>query len=153
MTTTRRVARPAPGGAIVHPVRLFAARAGGGFDADVGKLLRFVLLSMALHALVVLIFGTATGGIGGRRGDTPAGPLEVTLRALGAGVGSGVRPVPGADVGPDSQGAGAATGRRDAAAAGAVRARAGRRAPRAGGAGPGRRSRRRLLPSSAPRCP
>ena len=148
MTTTRRVARPAPGGAIVHPVRLFAARAGGGFDADVAKLLRFVLLSMALHALVVLIFGTATGGIGGRRGDTPAGPLEVTLRALGAGVGSGVRPVPGADVDPAAR----APAQRPAVATPQPQAPSAR-APDAHVPSRRRRFPRRPLPSSAPRCP
>ena len=101
MTTTRRAARPAAAAANAMPIRLGEALAGGVSDADVAKLLRFVLLSIALHALVILLFGTATGGGGGRGSGTAAGPLEVTLRALGVGTGSGLREAPGVDARPE----------------------------------------------------
>jgi hypothetical protein len=60
-------------------------------------LLQFVLLSMLLHLLVVLLFGTATTG-GARRGDGWMGPLDVTLRPLSSERGSGFTLAPGADV-------------------------------------------------------
>jgi len=112
VTRTRRAARPAVAAANAMPIRLGEALAGGVSDADVAKLLRFVLLSIALHALVILLFGTATGGGGGRGSGTAAGPLEVTLRALGVGTGSGLREAPGVEARP----AGAALPRRAAGA-------------------------------------
>jgi len=60
-------------------------------------LLQFVLLSMLLHMLVVLLFGTATVG-GARRGDGWLGPLDVTLRTLSPERGSGFTLAPGADM-------------------------------------------------------
>jgi hypothetical protein len=44
-------------------------------------LTQFVLLSMALHVLVIVLFGTASGG-GARRGEGWWGPLDVNLRQL-----------------------------------------------------------------------
>jgi hypothetical protein len=62
-------------------------------------LLQFVLLSMLLHVLVVLMFGTATLG-GARRGDGWLGPLDVTLRQLSPERGSGFTLAPGAESQP-----------------------------------------------------
>jgi hypothetical protein len=62
-------------------------------------LLQFVLLSMLLHMLVVLMFGTATLG-GARRGDGWLGPLDVTLRQLSPERGSGFTLAPGAEAQP-----------------------------------------------------
>ena len=90
VTTTRRVSASATARPPPRTGRSFAARCPGRSRDRVpprrtsSTLLRFVLLSMALHTLVILVFGTAsTGGGGGRRGEGAAGPLEVTLRALG----------------------------------------------------------------------
>jgi hypothetical protein len=61
-------------------------------------LLQFVLLSMLLHILVVMIFGTATMSTGGaRRGDGWLGPLDVTLRQVSPELGTGFTLAPGAD--------------------------------------------------------
>jgi hypothetical protein len=65
--------------------------------AESSLLLQFVLLSMLLHLLVVLLFGTATSG-GARRGDGWMGPLDVTLRQLSPERGAGFTLAPGADV-------------------------------------------------------
>ena len=62
-------------------------------------LLQFVLLSMLLHMLVVLMFGTATMG-GARRGDGWQGPLDVTLRQLYPEHGSGFTLAPGDEAQP-----------------------------------------------------
>ena len=102
MTTTRRVSASATAASaaadrpvVRRPVSKSVPRSRPA-EADVSTLLRFVLLSMALHALVILVFGTAsTGGGGGRRGEGAAGPLEVTLRALGVEPGPGFRVAPG----------------------------------------------------------
>jgi hypothetical protein len=59
-------------------------------------LLQFVLLSMLLHALVVLLFGTSVNG-GIRRGDSLLGSLDVTLRQLSPERGSGFTLAPGAE--------------------------------------------------------
>ncbi len=59
-------------------------------------LLQFVLLSMLLHVLVVLIFGSATMS-GARRGDGWLGPLDVTLRQMSPERGAGFTLAPGAD--------------------------------------------------------
>ncbi len=58
-------------------------------------LLRFVLISMLLHALVLLVFGTAAGGRGARSGDSSWGGLDVTLRRLSPEPGSGIKLAPG----------------------------------------------------------
>ena len=70
-------------------------------------LVRFVILSVLLHVLVVLFFGSATGGAG-RRDDGSWGGLEVTLRWLSPEPGSGLKLAPGAD----ARSAGAALLRR-----------------------------------------
>ena len=62
-------------------------------------LLQFVLLSMLLHMLVVLMFGTATIG-GARRAEGWLGPLDVTLRQLSPERGSGFTLAPGAEAQP-----------------------------------------------------
>ena len=59
-------------------------------------LLQFVLLSMLLHLLLVLFFGTTQSG-SSRRGDGWLGPLDVTLRQLSPERGSGFTWAPGAD--------------------------------------------------------
>ena len=61
-------------------------------------LVRFVILSMLLHVLVVLFFGSANGGAG-RREDGSWGVLDVTLRRLSPEPGSGFKLAPGADMG------------------------------------------------------
>jgi len=66
---------------------------------DSPLLLQFVLLSMLLHMLVVLMFGTATVG-GARRGDGWLGPLDVTLRPLSPERGAGFTLAPGAEAQP-----------------------------------------------------
>jgi hypothetical protein len=55
-----------------------------------------VILSLLFHVLVVLVFGSATGG-GGRREDGSWGVLDVTLRRLSPEPGSGIKLAPGAD--------------------------------------------------------
>ena len=67
------------------------------FHVESPMLLQFVLLSMLLHLLVVLVFGTSTTS-GARRGDGWQGPLDVTLRQLSPERGSSFTLAPGADV-------------------------------------------------------
>ena len=64
-------------------------------DSDASLLLRFVLLSMLLHALVLLVFGTAPGIRGAQRGEGGWEGLDVTLRRLSPEAGAGVRLAPG----------------------------------------------------------
>ncbi|MEO8346176.1 MAG: hypothetical protein ABI607_10815 [Betaproteobacteria bacterium] len=59
-------------------------------------LLQFVFLSMLLHLLLVVMFGTSTQG-GARRGDGLLGSLDVTLRNLASEQGSGFTLAPGAE--------------------------------------------------------
>jgi hypothetical protein len=59
-------------------------------------LFRFVVLSMLLHTLIVVLFGTSTGG-GARRGAGFWDPLEVTLRRLSPEPGTDFKLAPGAD--------------------------------------------------------
>lgn len=59
-------------------------------------LLQFVLLSMLLHLLVVVLFGTNVSS-GARRGGGWLGPLDVTLRQMSPERGSGFTLAPGAD--------------------------------------------------------
>jgi hypothetical protein len=59
-------------------------------------LLQFVLLSMLLHLLLIVLFGTSTHS-GARRGDSLMGALDVTLRNLTSDQGSGFTIAPGAD--------------------------------------------------------
>jgi hypothetical protein len=59
-------------------------------------LLQFVLLSMLLHVLVVVLFGTTTS-TGARRSDGLLGALDVTLRQLSPERGSGFLFAPGTD--------------------------------------------------------
>ena len=59
-------------------------------------LARFVVLSMLLHLLVVVLFGTAPGG-GANRGEPLLGALDVTLRRLSPERGAGIRLAPGAE--------------------------------------------------------
>src|SRR6476646_5773206 len=67
-------------------------------DAGTPVLLQFVLLSMLLHILVVMIFGSATLSMSGaRRGDGWLGPLDVTLRQVSPELGAGFTLAPGAD--------------------------------------------------------
>jgi hypothetical protein len=61
-------------------------------------LTQFVLLSMALHVLVIVLFGTASGG-GARRGEGWWGPLDVNLRQLAPDRGAGFTFAPGAKTG------------------------------------------------------
>lgn len=59
-------------------------------------LLQFLLLSVLLHTLVILLFGTTNYG-GARRGDSRFGTLDVTLREISPERGSGFTLAPGAD--------------------------------------------------------
>jgi hypothetical protein len=59
------------------------------------RLFRFVLISMLLHALALLVFGTSSGGRGAQHGAEPWGGLDVTLRRLSPESGSGIRLAPG----------------------------------------------------------
>lgn len=59
-------------------------------------LLQFVLLSLLLHMLVILLFGTTNYG-SARRGDSLFGTLDVTLREISPERGSGFMLAPGAD--------------------------------------------------------
>ena len=59
-------------------------------------LARFVVLSMLLHLLVVVLFGTAPGG-SANRGEPLLGALDVTLRRLSPERGAGIRLAPGAE--------------------------------------------------------
>jgi hypothetical protein len=63
---------------------------------DSPTLLQFVFLSMLLHLLFVVLFGTTTSG-GARRGDGEPGSLDVTLRYMSPERGSGFTLAPGAD--------------------------------------------------------
>src|SRR5262249_4072853 len=64
-------------------------------SADSSLLLRFVLLSMLLHALMLLVFGTSPVGRGAQRDEGGSGGLDVTLRRLSPEPGSGIRLAPG----------------------------------------------------------
>ncbi len=67
-------------------------------EAGAPMLLQFVLLSMLLHVLLVLIFGSATmTPSGARRGDGWLGPLDVSLRQVSPERGAGFTLAPGAD--------------------------------------------------------
>jgi len=67
-------------------------------EAGAPMLLQFVLLSMLLHVLLVLLFGSATMTMSGaRRGDGWLGPLDVTLRQVSPERGAGFTLAPGAD--------------------------------------------------------
>ncbi len=59
-------------------------------------LVQFILLSMLLHVLLVLLFGTSNYG-GARRGGGLLDSLDVTLRDLSSEQGSGFTIAPGAD--------------------------------------------------------
>jgi hypothetical protein len=69
-------------------------------DAPQPALVRFVLLSMLLHATIVILFGTSHGG-GAGRGDRVLDVLDVTLRRepalpdAGLGAGSGAETATG----------------------------------------------------------
>ena len=81
---------------LVTMQRNFARRPLPSDEAGSPMLLQFVLLSMLLHVLVVLIFGSATMS-GARRGDGWLGPLDVTLRQMSPERGAGFTLAPGAD--------------------------------------------------------
>jgi hypothetical protein len=68
-------------------------------EAPRPALVRFVLLSMLLHATLVILFGTSHGG-GAGRGETVLDALEVTLGRQPALPDSGFRPR--ADASPDA---------------------------------------------------
>lgn len=85
MITLRRSARPGSPATTVEPPTL----------------MRFVLLSMLLHVLVIVVFGTAPGG-GARRDGGSWGSLDVTLRPLSREPGSGFRLAPGAETSSQS---------------------------------------------------
>src|SRR5437899_1081997 len=53
---------------VISP-RSFARSRNAPANIDSPMLFRFVLVSMLLHMLVLLIFGTSTGGRGAQRGD------------------------------------------------------------------------------------
>ncbi len=74
-----------------HPRRSFATP-----PIAPPSLLQFVVLSMLLHMLLVLLFGTSNYG-GVRRGDGLLGSLDVSLRYLTSEQGSGFTIAPGAD--------------------------------------------------------
>src|SRR5580765_2982769 len=59
---------------------------------------QFVLLSMLLHLLVILLFGTESGS-GGRRGEGWWGPLNVDLRQFVPDRGRGFASAPGSESG------------------------------------------------------
>ena len=59
-------------------------------------LLRFLALSLLLHAIVVALFGTAVGG-GAGRDPGLWGTLDVTLQRATTDAGAGIRRTPGAD--------------------------------------------------------
>ena len=78
----------------------FTRRRGSPAAIEPPTLLQFVLLSMALHVLVIVLFGTASGG-GARRGEGWWGPLDVNLRQLAPD--RGFTSAPGAKTGaPDA---------------------------------------------------
>jgi hypothetical protein len=60
---------------------------------DEPTLLQFVLLSMLLHILAIVMFGTTNRGVG--RGDEILGTLDVTLRRLAAAPGASIKLAPG----------------------------------------------------------
>ena len=83
-----------------HPVtrqRLpYARTATHAAPEEQALLLQFVVLSLLLHILVVLVFGSRVSG-SDRRGDGASGALDVTLRRLSPERGSGFTLAPGAD--------------------------------------------------------
>jgi len=81
----------------VSPLRLSRARtATRPAPADQALLLQFVVLSLLLHILVILAFGSRSAG-SDRRGDGGPGSLDVTLRRLSPEPGTGFTLAPGAD--------------------------------------------------------
>src|SRR5215468_5309391 len=70
----------------MHPAS--ARRRGSPTAIESPTLIQFVLLSVLVHVLVILLFGTQTGG-GGRRSEGWWGPLDVNLRQLMPEQGSG----------------------------------------------------------------
>jgi len=83
-----------------HPVttrRLPAVRpANRAAPEQQALLFQFVALSLLLHVLMVLVFGSRIAG-SERRGDGASGSLDVTLRRLSPESGSGFTLAPGAD--------------------------------------------------------
>jgi hypothetical protein len=65
-------------------------------DAPQPALVRFVLLSMLLHATIVILFGTSHGG-GAGRGEGVLDVLDVTLRRQPSLPDAGLRAGPGAE--------------------------------------------------------
>jgi hypothetical protein len=124
---------------------------------EASTLARFVLLSMLLHVLVVVLFGTAPGGRGSR-GEPLQSTLDVTLRPLAPDSGAGIRLAPGeptktpgaALLRPPGQPRPAATPERAAPAPPPARARK----PAAASAPEARDTRRRAAPAAtAPATP
>jgi len=77
--------------------RLPVARSGTRTAPDQQAILvQFVVLSLLLHILVVLVFGSRIAGRE-RHGDGASGSLDVTLRRLSPEPGSGFTLAPGAD--------------------------------------------------------
>ena len=83
---------------LVTPRRDFVRLQTFPSPVEVPMLYRFVFVSMLLHALVLITFGTTTSG-GARSGASPWGALDVTLRRLSPEPGTGIKLAPGADIG------------------------------------------------------
>jgi hypothetical protein len=97
---------------LVNPQRRPARPASRSVTVDPPTLLQFVLLSMLLHALLIVLFGNPVGG-SARRSEGWWGPLDVTLGRLSPEPGSGFRLAPGAE----TSARGASLRRRSAGAA------------------------------------
>jgi hypothetical protein len=67
----------------------------GRADASPPAIVRFVLLSMLLHATIVILFGTSHGG-GAGRGQRMLDVLDVTFRRLPSLPEAGLHAGPGA---------------------------------------------------------
>jgi len=75
--------------------RRTAVRRRSRFRTDEPSLFQFVVLSMLVHILAIMLFGS-TGRGGAGRGEDLQGALDVTLRRLSPETGSGFTLAPGA---------------------------------------------------------
>ena len=92
---SRATRRPFPAPVVITQ-RPPARRAATPTRAAPPTLTQFVILSMLLHLLVVMLFGSAPGG-SANRGEQLLGALDVTLRRLSPERGAGIRLSPGAE--------------------------------------------------------
>ena len=71
---------------------------------------------MLLHSLLLLVFGTSTGGRSAQHGDDEWGGLDVTLRRLSPEPGAGIKLAPGEETASPGTRYCAAPGRGDGGA-------------------------------------